>query len=129
MAEKEIKYVTQGELAEFAKVVAKQLEQMSKSIEALGEPKELKTAFYRCSKEGCDFVTDDLGVFVEHTVDEKLRKRGWTPEEASGEPKTAPVKHRTFAEFLDCPECAPKFEKVLLEKGWKKPEPKREGLF
>ena len=133
--EEEQRYVTSAELTEFAKAVKDKLCDMEKEVEALrseaGEPKELQTKFYRCGEEGCEFVTDDLGVFVEHTVDEKLRKHGLgAPEETfRGEGEATPKKHRTFADFLDCPECYPKFEKVLLEKGWKKPEPKSKGLL
>lgn len=122
MAEEEIKYVTQAELAEFAEILNTRLEEMAKRVE---EAKGLETRFYRCAEEGCDFATDNLGVFVGHTVDERLRKLGWTaPEEAE------PVRHRSVKDFLDCPECFPKFEKIMLERGYRKPEEKKsKGLL
>lgn len=133
--EEEQQYVTQAELSEFANVVKDRLCDLEKTIEAVRsesrKPKVVKTDFYRCTEEGCEFVTDDLVAFVEHTVEEKLKKLSLTePEETvSEQTETRPRIHGTFADFLDCPECYPKFEKLLLEKGWKKPEPKRGGLF
>jgi len=32
----------------------------------------------------------------------------------------AQTKHRTAADFLNCPECYPKFEKAMLERGYQK---------
>lgn len=81
----------------------------------------MQLEFHRCSEEGCTFVTDDLGEFVEHAVDERLRKLSSTaPTEETKR------RHTTAEEFLECPDCFPQIEKAFLERGWKKPEPKPE---
>ena len=118
-------YVTKAEMNEFGVAVQDVFKELRKDIDALrselGEPREL--ALYRCGEEGCDFVTDDLGAFVGHTVDEKLGKLTMAPEETvSVEPRL----HKTVKDYLDCPNCFPKFEKIMLERGWKKPEPERD---
>ena len=132
MTEKEPEYVTQADLTELAHAFHERLGEMQKQVgelsrkfeevptEELGEAKRL----YRCEAEGCGFVTDDLGAFVGHAVDEKLRRL--TPPEEGEEWGHKPRVHRTTKDFLDCPECSPMFEKILLEKGWKKPEPERD---
>jgi len=128
----ETKLATHDDLADLAKrvrgYVDPKLKEVQEAVCALRsemeKPTELKAQFYRCSEEGCKFVTDDLAKFVEHVVDEKLSSpSSTTPEETEPE---RPRRHKTWDEFLDCPTCAPKFEKLLLEKGWKKPEPKPE---
>ena len=115
-------YVTKAEMKEFGVAVKDVFSELRKDVEALrselGEPREL--ALYRCGEEGCDFSTDDLGAFVGHAVDENLRRL--TPPEEGEEWGHKPRVHRTTKDFLDCPECSPMFEKILLEKGWKKPE-------
>ena len=131
MTEKEREYVTQADLTELAHAFHERLGEMQKQVgelsrkfeevptEELGEAERL----YRCGEEGCDFVTDDLGAFVGHAVDEKLGKLTLAPEETvSVEPRL----HKTVKDFLDCPNCFPKFEKIMLERGWKKPEPERD---
>jgi len=71
-------------------------------------------ATYRCSKKGCDFSTDNVEEFVQHALDERLIKTLPTAEP----PKT--VEHKTVRDCLSCPECYPKFERLLLARGWKK---------
>jgi len=114
--------VTKGELDEFAEAVrdavCKSLGDMKKEIEAMRSDLEKPMAIHRCTEEGCTFQTDDIGAFVQHIVKEETDKLG------AELPK--PV-HVTAEEFLACPECFPEFEKAFLEKGWKKPEPKRES--
>jgi len=95
----------------------------------MSEKREGHTPIYRCHAKGCGYATDNLGAFVQHVLDEKLRER-----ESASIPKT-PKGHRTVQEYLNCPECYPKFEKVILEypevfkelekRGWKK---KSKGL-
>jgi len=106
-----------GMLCELAKLVA--------------EPRTV--GIYQCDEEGCTFQTDDLGAFVEHSIDERLKKH--SEEEVREEEK--PKVHRTAREYLECPECFPKFLKGMLEhprfqqtlkeRGWVKSEPKRES--
>jgi len=90
---------------------------------------------YHCSEEGCSFQTDDLGAYIEHSIDERLKKSAFEEEVWEEEPK----RHRSVTEFLECPECYPKFlnamlehprfQKTLKEHGWEKPEPKpKSGL-
>jgi len=125
MAEKE-EHVTKAELEQFAEavneVVCKRVAEIKKEIEAIRseakEPKDVELRFYHCDEEGCRFVTDDVGALVEHITREEVKKL------SSELPK--PV-HVTAEEFLACPECFLHFEKAFLEKGWKKPEPKRKG--
>jgi len=73
-----------------------------------------KAPIYRCSGKGCGFATDDLEAFVRHVLDEKLVKSLPTAEP----PKT--VEHKTVRDYLSCPECYPKFESLLLARGWKR---------
>lgn len=98
-----------------------------------GAPKNVEVSFYRCTEEGCGYTTDDLGAYIEHTVDERLKgHRSPTPTEEEEEiyEATQPSRRHMRAEdFLDCPECAPRFEKTLFEMGWEKPEPKRESAL
>ncbi len=119
MSEEE-EYVTKHELSHFAQVLKDRFDEFHEEIQALraelSEAKPSLASLYRCSEEGCEYVTDSLRAYVLHTVGEELEK---------AEEEATPRKHRSVAEFLDCPECFPNFEKVLLEKGWKKPEPER----
>ena len=132
MSEKEEQeHVTRGELQEFAGAITETLREVKEEVARVRsetqKPKEKQLEFYRCSKEGCDFVTDDLGVFTEHAINHALKR---LEEE---KPKIA---HATLEEFLNCPECFPKIEKAFLERGWEKPkseeelrEERRKGLF
>ncbi len=67
-------------------------------------------AKYACKGKGCGFSTDDLEEFVRHLVGHR--------QEASAPKGT----HRSAREYLECPQCKPKFEKALVERGWKSPE-------
>lgn len=81
---------------------------------------------YRCSKEGCSFTTDDVEAFVKHVLDERLIKELPTAE------RQKTTIHKTVRDYLSCPECFPKFEKLLLARGWtrktEKKETERKGL-
>jgi len=69
---------------------------------------------YRCSGKGCGFATEDLDAFVRHVLNEKLLRTLPTAE-----PRKART-HQTVRDYLNCPECYARFEKVLLARGWKK---------
>jgi len=125
--------VSRREFQEFSDMVADKVcgleGKVDRLIAASGEPKEVELRVYRCGEEGCSYQTADLGAFVEHVVDERLRERSAaSPEEETFGYGEQPKRRHTRAEdFLECPECAPRFEKMLAEMGWEKPEPKREG--
>lgn len=125
--------VSKEDLDALAKVVGDRICELEGKIEKLSsesrEPKEVRMEFHKCTEEGCAFQTDDPAVFIEHLVDERLKKLGLASsmeETDSGEEeKPMPKRRHTRAEeFMDCPECAPRFEKMLEEMGWEKPKPK-----
>jgi len=70
---------------------------------------------YKCSGKDCKFSTEDLEAFIDHKVDERV-----SPPKIEEPPKK---KHETVADYLNCPECFPKFEAEFLKRGYKKPEP------
>jgi hypothetical protein len=109
---------------EFEKL-AKEIDEVKEMLYTLHkESKEPKAmAMYYCDEEGCKYVTDDIGAYIEHVVDEKTKKLPSTEE--------TPKRPTTIHEFLDYPDCFPQIEKLMLEQGWKKPElkPKEEKLF
>jgi len=92
-----------------------------------------KLRIFKCRGKDCGFATDELDVFIDHIVEEKLKAREAAPAPEAETPK----RHRTAKEWLDCPECYPKFEKVFFEhpkilealkaRGYVKTE-KKEGL-
>lgn len=120
------KPVSRVEFEDFTKSVRDALHDLKRLLE---EPREVGVRHYRCGEKGCGYTTSDLASFIEHTVDERLKSlSSASPAEGefglSEEPKR---RHQSTAEFLDCPECAPKFERVLADMGWEKPEPKRDS--
>ena len=74
---------------------------------------------YRCKGKNCNFATDDIGEYVRHIIKEETS------------PPKETTRHKTAKDYLECPSCTPKFEKEFLERGYTKPEEKREkkGLF
>ncbi len=122
-------YITRAEFEEFAEAVrgliCEGMGNVRKEIESVrSEMQEPKTAsIYHCTEEGCTFATDDVGAWVQHMIDERVKK---LEEETlkrleEEKPKFA---HTTVEEIVECPECFPAVEKAFLERGWKKPEPK-----
>lgn len=81
---------------------------------------------YKCKDGKCGQVFDDLDTFVDHKIDHRL-KEGEKPAEPEKK------RHESVEEFLDCPDCRPKFEKAMKERGWTKAEEaeeeKEESLF
>jgi len=83
---------------------------------------------YKCKGKDCGFATDDIGDFIEHKIKESLPR---AESESPAEPE--PKKHMTAKDYLDCPECFPKFEAEFLRRGYakhaeKKAEAKSEAL-
>ena len=74
---------------------------------------------YKCKGKDCGYSTDDIHDFITHVVRENVPK---APEPVEPEPKT----HRTVKDYLDCPECFPKFEKEFLARGYTKPKEEEE---
>lgn len=96
---------------------------------------------YRCKGKDCTFSTDNIEDFVPHVVEERLesalgklrqeRAQTTAPEEPPEPPK---ARHTTIKEYLDCPECYPKFEDAMLKHpkfqeklGKTQAEPKKKG--
>ena len=77
---------------------------------------------YRCKGKDCSFSTDNIEDYVPHVVEERLehalsrlreeRKPAAPPEEP---PEPSKPRHTTIKEYLDCPECYPKFEDAMLK--------------
>ena len=78
---------------------------------------------YRCRGKECTFSTDKIEDYIPHVVEEqlesamdKLRQQREKTAAAQEAPEAATRKHGgTVKDYLDCPECYPKFEKGLLE--------------
>lgn len=115
------------DLAELAATVQNRLDGMEKKIgEKFSNPNggESEVPLYRCKGKDCSFSTDSIEDYVEHRVKEVLGETKSKPA-ATDEAKPVPVRHETAKDYLDCPECFPKFEKEFLAKGYRKPEEKK----
>jgi len=65
---------------------------------------------YRCRGKDCGFETGDIPALIEHMITEHEKTReGIEPSL----PET-PRGHRTVSDYLNCPECYPRFEKAIL---------------
>lgn len=130
MDEVKEEHVSKAEFDAFAEEVkATQMEVKAMLLEmrkTVKEEREVEVKFYRCHKGECDFVTDDLGEFVDHIVDMHVK--------GVGEEKTKPF-HPTIKDYLECPQCYPKFRDALMQDprfleelkadGWVKEEEKK----
>jgi len=89
---------------------------------------------YKCRDGNCGYSSDDIGSLLLHerehvlkSIDARLAKLT-TPKETkeeTWEEKAEPKRHKTFKEYLECPQCSPVIEKELVARGWKKPEEKK----
>ena len=99
------------------------------------KPSELEGAdelpIYKCRGKDCTFSTDNIPDLVDHVTDEKvsavlkrLSEENKKPALEQDTETAKPPLHETTKEFLDCPNCRPKFEKAFKELGWQPPTPK-----
>jgi len=77
---------------------------------------------YKCKGKDCGYATDDIGDFIDHKIRDSLPKAA-EPAEVPAEP--VPKKHMTAKDYLDCPECFPKFEAEFLKRGYAKQTQKK----
>ena len=95
------------------------------------KPSQLEGAdelpIYKCRGKDCTFSTDNIPDLVDHVTDEKvsavLKRLSEENKKPALEEETEKAKplHETTKEFLDCPNCRPKFEKAFKELGWQPP--------
>jgi len=137
MKEKE-KAVSQQDLDNLLEVVnqrfqtvedtIRQLSSSSSGEESLKSSGGADTPIYKCKGRGCTFATDDLDAYIDHKVKENQPKPA--PAEEPLEAEAAKVRHKNVDDFLDCPECRPRFDKRYVKDGWtppkKEPEKKPE---
>ncbi|NVM23522.1 MAG: hypothetical protein HWN68_17285 [Desulfobacterales bacterium] len=110
--------------------IRKEIGEKSSSLQHDSSNRERRSGempLYKCKGKDCGYATDDLSDFVVHTVKENLPK----PQTETA-PRTK--RHETVKDYLNCPECFPKFEKEFLARGYRKPEEKKKeteqkGLF
>lgn len=133
---KELRELVNEALDEKVKPLAQQVNELSSSLTSQSVVMESdkgggeNTPKYRCRGKGCNFETEDVGDFVEHTVGEQLKpmqdQLASLSKPAQPQQDQPPQKrHKDWDEFMDCPECAPKLESTLLKRGWRKPEPQQ----
>jgi len=117
------------EMRELLKPVQKSLGEMSSDLKSLkegqqslplSEGEKADMPLYRCKDGKCAFATDDLDAYIDHKIEHKKAEEKPTEEE-----KPEPKRHQTVDEFLNCPECRPRFDKRYLKDGWT--PPKKEG--
>jgi len=121
---------TMKDLEEMGESWARKLKEVEEKIgtgsSALTEAKPKESGgnanmpLYRCKDGKCAFTTDDLDAYIDHKIDHKTR------EKPAEEEKPEPKRHETVDEFLNCPECRPRFDKRYLKDGWKPPEKEAE---
>jgi len=120
------------ELAELAQALEGRFQNLEKSLKEIGERSSSPSPassqegsempLYKCKNGKCTFATDDLDAYIEHKIDHKTSEK--PTEEAS---PARPARHETVEDYLNCPECFPRFEKAFLARGYlkKEPEPKK----
>jgi len=119
------------EIAELAKEVDKRFKRLEEKVLGNGKTGSVngksteestgrnEVPVYKCDKSGCTFATDSEVHMMRHIAQEEAEARKPTPEkELTEEPK----RHKTVDDFLNCPECFPKFEKAFLDRGYTKPQ-------
>lgn len=114
------------DLAELAETVEERFQSLRKEIGEKSSSRhegESELPLYRCKGKDCAFSTDSIEDYVEHRLNEVLESKK-TPDTET--PVSRPVKHETAEDYLNCPECFPKFEKAFLKRGYTKKEEKKE---
>jgi len=124
------------EIAELAKLVNERFGKLETRVENVekaspigdrngGQEGGSETPIYKCKGANCGFATDDLSDFVTHVVRENLPKPA--AEERHEDDTPPPKKHETVDDYLNCPECFPKFEAAFVKRGYKKPETEKKA--
>jgi len=130
-------YVTRKELEELTKAWAAEFQTLAQRFQpervvrdstgnsASGEKRESENMpLYKCTSKDCTskgYSTEDIEAFIDHKIEERTRPK---PAEEAAPPKK---RHESVEEYLNCPECYPKFEKAILENPKFQEKLKQEG--
>jgi len=123
------------ELKEFGEATEKRFQGLEESLKRIGEQSSnpnpasnqegSEMPLYKCKNGNCAFSTEDLDAFIDHKIAHSKTESKPAEEAAPPAPKK---RHETVDDFLNCPECRPRFDQRYLKEGWTPPkkEPEKE---